>query len=440
MDNYAKTDTVFLQLDFQNAFNLVSRDQFIQQTHLEIPEMSNFTSWCYGVANPLITSGGTHLAATTGVQQGDPLGPFLFCLVLRNLIDHLKDKFPDLKQSVWYLDDGLLVGSPELIGKVFSEIMTKGGEFGLSLNPKKCVAYSETMDNLSELDSSIIKDTNGIILLGAAIGNSQFVKEYADALVDKAISLLEKIRKLADSQLELVLTRACASAVKLNYLLRTTPTHLIWDAIGNFDDELSEQLNHIAGTTLPSDIRKLWALPITLGGFGFPECKDLGPIAYLASHNSAEPILRSIGAQVDNPWLDCVTNLSDVDLSNSKENSQKNLKVKLDAFLLERVRSSTSENRFKALLANKDGKFASRWLTAVPSSWNNHIIEHRHFQSLLRFHSGIEFSLSLGKCNICKKLDTDRHFDHAISCPAEGGTIYRHDSLANVIYLVAQSR
>ena len=316
--------------------------------------------------------------------------------------------------------------------------MHKGPEYGLYLNPKKCVAYSEELTNLDSLDNDIIKDPNGLVLLGAALGNLSFVQEHADALVEKAIALLEKIRKLANSQMELVLTRSCASAAKLTYLLRTTPTHIILDAIRKFDDELSEQLNLIVGVNLPQDTRKLWALPITSGGFGFPECRDLGPIAFVASYNSARPIMESIGAQTLNPWLDSVTNISDVDLTNSNDNCQKTLKVKLDAILLERVNLSTSETRFKALMVNKDGKFASRWLSAIPSKWDNHAIEHRHFQSLLRFHSGLPFTLSLMKCGICNNLDTDRYGDHAISCPAEGGTIYRHDSLANAIFTFAK--
>jgi hypothetical protein len=43
----------------------------------------------------------------TGVQQGDPLGPVLFCLALHPVIKSLKSEF-----NVWYLDDGVLADDP----------------------------------------------------------------------------------------------------------------------------------------------------------------------------------------------------------------------------------------------------------------------------------------------------------------------------------------
>ena len=45
------------------------------------------------------------------MQQGDPLGPFLFCLVLQILVNKIKQEIPTLSLNSWYMDDGSLFGS-----------------------------------------------------------------------------------------------------------------------------------------------------------------------------------------------------------------------------------------------------------------------------------------------------------------------------------------
>ena len=46
------------------------------------------------------------LLSAEGVQQGDPLGPLLFCITIQPLIQKLRSDF-----SVFYLDDGTIGGS-----------------------------------------------------------------------------------------------------------------------------------------------------------------------------------------------------------------------------------------------------------------------------------------------------------------------------------------
>lgn len=40
-----------------------------------------------------------------GVQQGDPLGPLLFCLVIQPIVETVKSEV-----NQWYLDDGSIGG------------------------------------------------------------------------------------------------------------------------------------------------------------------------------------------------------------------------------------------------------------------------------------------------------------------------------------------
>ena len=60
------------------------------------------------VCAPWLVAGRRMIQSHQGPQQGNPLGMFLFSLVLQPLIDELQTKCKlDLK--VWCADDGILV-------------------------------------------------------------------------------------------------------------------------------------------------------------------------------------------------------------------------------------------------------------------------------------------------------------------------------------------
>ncbi|GAV08352.1 hypothetical protein RvY_18061-2 [Ramazzottius varieornatus] len=98
-----------LKLDFRNAFNSVHRDRLLEEAQKFLPEIYPFIFQMYRSPKNLIY--GEHvIPSARGVQQGDPLGPLLFCLLTRNLSKSLQSPF-----NVWYLDDATLGGDFELV-------------------------------------------------------------------------------------------------------------------------------------------------------------------------------------------------------------------------------------------------------------------------------------------------------------------------------------
>ena len=67
-----------LKLDFKNAFNMVRPDTMFQIVLEELPELYPFIPTCYSSAS-LLNFGDHELLSDEGFQQGDPLGPLLFC-------------------------------------------------------------------------------------------------------------------------------------------------------------------------------------------------------------------------------------------------------------------------------------------------------------------------------------------------------------------------
>ena len=81
-----------------------------------------------------------HISSEAGVQQGDPLGPLLFALVLQrieNAFDADDDCVHILCQA-WYLDDGTLAGKTSAILHALSLLDSIGTALGNFVILSKC--------------------------------------------------------------------------------------------------------------------------------------------------------------------------------------------------------------------------------------------------------------------------------------------------------------
>ena len=107
-------DFVVMKIDLQNAFNHVSRQALLDESREHFSELFQWAAWCYG-DHPLLLSTMGALRSETGVQQGDPLGPLLFCLVLHKVVTAIAaDSIcSQLSFHSWYMDDGVSVTSTQ---------------------------------------------------------------------------------------------------------------------------------------------------------------------------------------------------------------------------------------------------------------------------------------------------------------------------------------
>ena len=96
-------ENCILKIDFRIAFNMLRRDKMLLAMKDHAPGLIAYE-------HSVCSTSSTHfwgeetIQSKESVQQGDPLGPLLFCLMLHKLISRIKSEF-----CVWYPDDGMLV-------------------------------------------------------------------------------------------------------------------------------------------------------------------------------------------------------------------------------------------------------------------------------------------------------------------------------------------
>lgn len=156
-----------LLVDFSNAFNLVSRSAMLQEVRIHCPSISKWVDFCYSQPPRLYYNDST-LSSAQGVQQGDPLGPFLFSLTLHPLVKRIAEEC-NLDLQARYLDDGTIIGDTLMVSKALNIIKNEGSKLGLHLNIAKTEIFCPTLDirchDRDVFSAQISRPTKGVKLL-----------------------------------------------------------------------------------------------------------------------------------------------------------------------------------------------------------------------------------------------------------------------------------
>ncbi|KAL0211333.1 hypothetical protein P9112_009631 [Eukaryota sp. TZLM1-RC] len=164
------------------------------------------------------------LLSFSGVKQGDPLGPFFFCLAVHPLMCELKEKIPEIN-IVAYMDDISVIAPITILKQIATFIQQRYEDIGLSLNISKCLIIGhEPIDFfINDVNVPYINyDQSGFRFLGCYLGNIEEVKGQLSTLLTQFGTELESIENLnIEKHLKFFFLKFCYSS-KFTHILRST--------------------------------------------------------------------------------------------------------------------------------------------------------------------------------------------------------------------------
>ena len=227
------TDRILVKIDYENAFNTVNRQAFLDAVRSDLPELAAWVEWCY--AHPTALVYREHIILSEhGVQQGDPLGPLLFSLAIRKLTEDIA-RMPGLEGTIWYLDDGTLMGPPKAVGAAFAELEKRSAALGLKVSRRKCEVISlggHTVAAIREVGLDVAASQKeeevrmkllqqNFEFLGAPVGDAAYCEAVMDRkLEEKFLPCLRELHKVRDAQVAMTLLRHCEGFCKVVFAMR----------------------------------------------------------------------------------------------------------------------------------------------------------------------------------------------------------------------------
>ncbi|MGH8465836.1 MAG: reverse transcriptase domain-containing protein [Pseudomonas sp.] len=291
----AHPDWVFFQTDFANAYNSILRCKSLEAVREHFPSLLPWLRAIYSPRSALWFDPHDDRQAMTseeGAQQGDPLGPLLFCASMHSVLEQANATLTAHGGglALGYIDDIVGCGPEAAVRECFATIEAAAQECGLQLQLHKCSAYRPSGDVITQLPGAVGVEDEGLVVLGVPLGRAEFVQQKLVERVEGLTAAEEAIAGLGDSQQAMVLLRMCY-AQKLSYHLRTVDSDLIAQASIRFDESVERCFRSIIGirARLSSQQWQQVSLDTKHGGFGLSSCAKSRRIAYLASVGGVSP-------------------------------------------------------------------------------------------------------------------------------------------------------
>jgi hypothetical protein len=439
------SDSGFLLIDANNAFNEINRINMLWTIRHEWPAGARFAYNCYSHHSLLIVRNPGGIAififSKEGVTQGDPIAMFCYGIGILPMIRQLKTKYPELRQP-WYADDAGALGSFDDIIRMFTELMKIGPDFGYFPNPSKSILITPTskldyaeqhFNHTYDLGVSVC---SGHRYLGGFIGDTASRDDYISS---KISSWTQTVKQLSMVALEKYSHSAYTGYTKSlqhqwTFLQRVIP---------NIDAHFQPLEEMITSSFLPalfgksqdsiSDIRTLLALPVKLAGLAVPDPVSTCAANYQSSTVMSSHLLLAVQEKITFNFQDH-NDTCRAALVATRAEKQLSNESKLSTFLTSLpppVEGNPSIGR--AIGRARD---TGMWLSTIPTNFNGSVLGNEEFQDGLCLRYMIVPNNLPVKCDGC---NSDFSVTHAHQCRKGGLIIRRHDEinyeLANLMKL-----
>jgi hypothetical protein len=425
--------SVFVKLDFRNAFNCLRRDALLESVFREIPGIYNFCHSSY-LHSSILKFGTFTLSSEEGPQQGDPLGPLLFCLAEQHILDSLSSSV-----IIGFLDDLSLGGPEDVVARDVDHIIVEAAKLGLKLNTGKCEVISTPNSVLtsSTLQSFVQVTPSNATLLGAPLLTGPAMDGLLKSRCEDLKRAMDRL-SLISSHDALVILKSALSAPKLTYTIRSSPCsgHTELD---NFDNLLRKGLSDIVNVNL-TDLAWVQAnLPVREGGLGIRSVALLAPSAFLASAAGTLDLQMAILSRVVVPndpavqatlavWCSRHKTCAPVDNAAKLQCNWDQASIDVGKDILS---AGFQDPHNKARLLATSAPFSSDWLTALPISSCGLRLDN----DAVRIAVGLRLGAPLGEAHTCVcGHAVDVRGIHGLACRRSASRMSRHQIINDLVY------
>ena len=203
--------------DCSNAFNTVNRTAMLAEAATCVPALTPFVAKYYHeVSAPVFfqmePAERRKIACSSGVQQGDAMGPALFCMPLLPVLKRTRAEF-GLRgvEAFAYLDDisiGMMEITPDTV-EVVPFLQRELSNIGIAINPSKTIAlppkgHVPTPEQIALLEGIgvSIAERGGFKVVGVPMGTDEYARDSAMEIVrnEGAEQLARMLSRMPDKQ------------------------------------------------------------------------------------------------------------------------------------------------------------------------------------------------------------------------------------------------